>query len=626
MHPSYYRRPLFVALVLLGAWIYFFRRDVRPPPGDVSLLCPLKNAVIEAGPSEFQRLRGGKPTAVVRVKSVNGLPAHGGLLVKLPDGASVRWRAATRFRGDMEAPRGAAVPGGLDWPLYLRRQGVFAEFDAVSAEEISPPPFIARAAFAARRQLGEFLKSRFEPEAAAVLAALALGDKDGMTDEIAAPFRDSGTIHLLVASGTHVAFVLAIVYFLCRLLSIRRGYQEAAVAAAAGFYVIAAGMNPPLLRSYAMALSAMAGYRLQRESGAFAGLVLAAFCVLLTDGQSLFKPDFQMSFLAVFAIITVFSNMELPRGRLRWLVECAVMTAAAQLALFPVCVEVFHRYSLAAFIANIPLVPLAGALMVLIFACVVFAALKLAPLTYAAVKLTAFAVWLFARLAEVFASYSWSAVWVPSPGAGVMSAYCCLAFWILHLPSPQRAKKLFLPLLAAGICAVAAQYVFAPPQRMWEYHSGKTSGAMLRAKGLGLVMADCGFKGDALFRAVLESGGREIDVLLLSSLSESSWRGLAGLGRNAAIGAVYLPHGPLAPELEKELLRLQTAGTQIRRLWPGDEVVAAGWRISAVRGIHHSRKGLWREAGYSGNPEQDSLSFIAERGGFAFLYSRRGWS
>ena len=77
-------------------------------------------------------------------------------------------------------------------------------------------------------------------------------------------------MHLLVASGSNVGFITFLVYFLCSKLKIGKIFRPPGLACA-GFYVLVAGLEAPLVRGYVMYSAALAGYLLDRDSGVFRG-------------------------------------------------------------------------------------------------------------------------------------------------------------------------------------------------------------------------------------------------------------------------------------------------------------------------------------------------------------------
>ena len=619
MHPSYYRRPLFLALLFFALFIGLAKRTPNHTAGDISLFTPQKQAIIEAVVAEYPREREERVSAVASVRSLNGLPAHGRILVQLPDGAQARWGALVRMKGELAQPFGTAVPGNLDWKEYLAGRGVFAQLKAESLAEIKPPPLPLRVAGAVKNYLLATYRALFSRDIAAILSGLTLGDKSGLTQQLSQPFMDCGTVHLLVASGTKVGFVAALAYMFCALIRVRRRVPSGLlVLCATGFYLLVEGCDPPLVRSYVMGISALLGYLSQRESGAFQGLVIAAFLILGFDNQALFKADFQLSFAATFAIVLVFSQFSLPRKWPRWLracVECAIMTVAAQIALFPVSVPLFHRYSPSGFIANIPMIPLSGVLLALSFSCAALSALKLALLLKPLAALTGALTLLFWKLGIFFASFSWSVVTLPELGGGTLAASACAAFVILHLPTPRLAAKIFLPALAVALLALVIQWHYRPPGKIWAFREGKSACLMFHTSQGKVLLVDAGINGDKLYNAVVHSGTLRVDAVFLSSLEETSWKGLSALAQKAKPGAVYIPYGPLPRALETVLTQLKNNGVTVARLWYGDKATGTDWSARAVRGLHQTTGNrYWTETGYSGMAQEDSLSFDIETG------------
>ena len=82
----------------------------------------------------------------------------------------------------------------------------------------------------------------------------------------------------------------------------RKKYSGLLALACAGFYVLVAGLEAPLVRGYVMYSAALAGYLLDRDSGVFQGLVIACLAILLVEPAALFDAGFQMSFIASYGI------------------------------------------------------------------------------------------------------------------------------------------------------------------------------------------------------------------------------------------------------------------------------------------------------------------------------------
>lgn len=253
--------------------------------------------------------------------------------------------------------------------LLLSQWGFWGDIAArrfeSSPQKAQESDFLSSWAGRCRRSLLELFSEKLDSEKAAVLSGVLLGIKSDLSPELRKAFADSGAMHLLVASGTNVASVFFIAYWILRRLFLSRRKSTIAAALAAGFYVLVAGADPPLVRAYLMTCASILGYLLARDSGAFQGLVLAAWGLLLFNPLSLFQAGFQMSFMACLGIIAAMPNWQAvsKHAWIRHPCNLFLTSLAAQSALIPLLVSYFRKFSLIGIISNMILVPMAALVM-----------------------------------------------------------------------------------------------------------------------------------------------------------------------------------------------------------------------------------------------------------------------
>ena len=161
----------------------------------------------------------------------------------------------------------------------------------------------ARARIAAR-----IADSVADPDAAALLSALAVGLTDGMSADQWRVFNATGTTHLVAISGLHVTLFALLAFLgarlLWRLLPINACVEREPFAlllglAAAGAYSLLAGFSVPTQRTWLM-LGIFALAKLQaRHLGAGRVWSLALIAVLLLDAFAPLWAGFWLSFVAV---------------------------------------------------------------------------------------------------------------------------------------------------------------------------------------------------------------------------------------------------------------------------------------------------------------------------------------
>lgn len=205
-------------------------------------------------------------------------------------------------------------PGAYDWRLHHRRNGVRVGLACDHAESVR---IVARRTAggwsrilsALRDHLrGYLLEHAFdegEPEAG-ILEAMVLGQRGAVPRAINEAFVRTGNSHFLAASGTNVGWVALIGWWL---LTHAGGihYRRAAVVVAAliGTYVLVAEPQPSIWRAGVIGLiGCLSVYRSGRPN-VRNWLACAAIVILLFDPAALFRPGFQLSFLAVLSLTDI---------------------------------------------------------------------------------------------------------------------------------------------------------------------------------------------------------------------------------------------------------------------------------------------------------------------------------
>lgn len=267
----------------------------------------------------------------------------------------------------VEANRG--TPRGVAGRLFV------PEGRSVLLERASPLHPLRWAAALRDRFHAAFNKHLPEPSAQ-LLAGVLLGDRPPTQAPFAADFRRSGTFHLLVASGSNVGFSLGVWWVFSRWgLWWPRRWTIAGAPFVAFLYALMAGGDPPVLRAAVMATVGSVGALLGRWDRLEHPLILSAGILLLWNPNSLFQAGFQMSYAATLAIAVVWGHPQNPvdvsptksirGGRVvarvgEWAFELFLTSFAAQVALAPLLLYYFGRFSWVGIGANMLAVPLSG--------------------------------------------------------------------------------------------------------------------------------------------------------------------------------------------------------------------------------------------------------------------------
>lgn len=321
---------------------------------------------------------------------------------------------------------------------------------------------------------------RLSPDDASMLAAMVAGDRTYLAEHLRVGFERTGSFHMLVVSGFHLAVVAGVVLYLARRLRLPR-VPATLLTLLAGFaYALFTGFATPVQRSLWMVVLYLIGRLLYRERSPINTIGFAALCLLAVSPRSLFDASLQMTLLAVLAIAGIAAPLlqatvhpylratrdlrlvaidpRLPpliaqfRVTLRmfaqrfqaifnrtfawrafpWavrsvlrLIELVVVSLVIELAMALPMAVYFHRITLFALPVNLLILPLLAVLipaaLVTLLALAVWPAAAAIPAAF-----VAFALHLGVGLVRLFGGFALGDLRVPTPPASQVAASCAL--------------------------------------------------------------------------------------------------------------------------------------------------------------------------------------------------------
>jgi competence protein ComEC len=146
---------------------------------------------------------------------------------------------------------------------------------------------------------------RLSEDDAILLAAMITGDRTYLDRSLRVGFERTGSFHMLVVSGLHLAIVAGIALWLARRIRLPRVPATLVTIAASLLYALFTGFATPVQRSLWMVTIYLLGRILYRERSAMNAIGFAALCLLALSPRSLFDSSFQMTLLAVLAVAGV---------------------------------------------------------------------------------------------------------------------------------------------------------------------------------------------------------------------------------------------------------------------------------------------------------------------------------
>lgn len=277
-----------------------------------------------------------------------------------------------RLQVKLKAPHGLMNPGGFDYERWLFTEGIGATGYVRHAEQaqLLGQQAVWQNINVLRQSIAEQLSAQESLKRCELLQALTIGYTDAIKSEQWQVLRNTGTLHLIAISGSHVSLLAGLSFWLVRRVWVLLGEQNssaphhvaAAVAiATAVFYALLAGFEAPVQRAMWMLMVAMFGIIGQKHLPVQHIFILGLLGILAFDPLAVLLPGFWLSFATV-ALLYYLLNARVAKPGL--LVTTFKIHGLLALAILPLSLGFFQQISLVAPLANLIAVPIITLLIV----------------------------------------------------------------------------------------------------------------------------------------------------------------------------------------------------------------------------------------------------------------------
>lgn len=369
--------------LLLGAWRYDthpFERCLGPAdlasyhPGDEGAWATVEGVVTGYGD---ERDRGTRYQLDVEQVVIDGQPHQVRSRALIEASLRPRYSYGDRLRvhGVLLTPPNF---DDFDYRRYLAARGIHSLVRRPQIERLGTGEgqVFWSVLYGVRRGASEVVNAILPEPAAALANGMVLGIEGGISDEVNDAFQRTGTSHLIVISGSNIAFLSgALIAALGGLMARRRAALLSAPLVI--LYVLLVGADPPALRAGVMGLLGLGAIFFGRQNTAYVSLCAAGLVMAAINPLVLWDIGFQLSFATSLGLI-LFSRplgdwlTALLRRRLsgddaqrvvRALNGTLIVTVAAQAAALPLILHTFGRLSPVSLLANCLVLPVQPAIL-----------------------------------------------------------------------------------------------------------------------------------------------------------------------------------------------------------------------------------------------------------------------
>ena len=279
----------------------------------------------------------------------------------------VRCGSVIEARGDLDLPEQPENPGQYDFSEYDRLLGITATMNDPAIRILgvrggSVEEMLCRL----RMRIYERIRRLYPEETAAVLGAVLIGNRSGLTDEERTLWRDAGVLHMLAISGLHLTllgmWLFRVMFTLFTYLKTHRPEVPGGILTIGLmlFYTVLTGMSVSALRAFLM-LALLIGAKIFRRTYDTPTACAAAAVVILCGNPGyLTYSGFQLSFSAVLLFFIFKNRGQLMRAYLLWL------------WMIPLVLSIFYEIPLYSVPVNVLALPFLPFVLGLGFAGIIF--------------------------------------------------------------------------------------------------------------------------------------------------------------------------------------------------------------------------------------------------------------
>jgi competence protein ComEC len=322
-------------------------------------------------------------------------PVSGGIIVTVVGTLAAErigaWRTGRRVRLPIELRRPSRYldPGVPDHERALARRGttlVGTVKSGALVEVLARATAVDEAMGAARAFARRAIRDavgRWSDQSAAIVAAIVIGDRAGLDDDVQRRLQEAGTYHVIAISGGNIAILAGLLLGGFRLAGwLGRTAMLSSIAALLA-YARFVGGGASVDRATLMAVVYFGARAVDHRSSPLNTLALVAAVLVATDPLAVTDAAFLLTFGATLAILVIVPGMTTINAELadhaerrigsagsafsalivratRLMVSMFAASAAAEAVLFPVGALAFSRVTFAGLGLNFLAIPLMG--------------------------------------------------------------------------------------------------------------------------------------------------------------------------------------------------------------------------------------------------------------------------
>lgn len=377
-------------------------------------------------------------------------------------------------------------PHQFNYKIHLEKKYIYHQLFASEASLFKIKPnktTLFGIANNIRNHINERLKRyNFKSDELAIINALLLGQRQDISEEVYTSYTNAGAIHILAISGLHIGIILLILQYVFKPIErIKHGklLNAILIVSILWSFAIIAGLSASVTRAVTMFSIVAIAMNLKRPTNIYNTLAISMFTILLFKPMFLFDVGFQLSYLAVFSIVSIDPLLYKLWKTKYWLADklwhTLTVTVSAQFGIIPLSLYYFHQFPSLFILSNLVIIPLLGIILGYGIFLILLAVLNILPQFVATIYgyiislMNRFVEWISAQESFLFKDIPFSILYV-------FASYIFIITLIrFYIKRHYASLKLFLIAILIGQCTIIYTTYERPKNKFIVFHKSRYS-------------------------------------------------------------------------------------------------------------------------------------------------------
>lgn len=236
-------------------------------------------------------------------------------------------------------------------------EGIYGKANIVKIYKMTVKEGFLKNVYSYRTYIKNTVEENLNPQTAATVNGITMGDKSLFTKSFSQNVRRSGVSHVMVVSGMHLAIIMNFIFFFIDGIIKNRFIRFYIVIGVILLVCGICGFTMSVIRAGVMYLLISLAYTLKRDTDSFNVLCGAVVLILIFSPFAIFNIGFELSVFATFAVAVIApkinEKIKINSKALKAVAFVATNSLMAQIVTLPITVYYFESISLIAPITNV---------------------------------------------------------------------------------------------------------------------------------------------------------------------------------------------------------------------------------------------------------------------------------